>query len=124
MAIPAPALDTVLPDAKWVIEGTVLEVISQDDPGPAPTVKPGFVDTGHPSPRQVVRLSVDRLLAGPSLGNEVTVEKPSGAYLLRDGVKGPYLLSGAAPHPIILGLYGPDTYLIDAVRAALTRRPA
>jgi hypothetical protein len=62
--------------------------------------------------RQVVELKVTGVLFGASVQPGATVKavKPAGAYALRAGNKGPFLLTGSGDAVEILGRYGPDTY--------------
>ena len=112
MALPPAPLATVLPDATWVIDATVVEIVS-----------PGLAPAGSPHsepPEQLVRLRVNEVVFGPALGATVTVRKPEGDYLLRVGVTGPYLLKASKPHSEILGRYGPDTYSMEEIRTELS----
>jgi hypothetical protein len=52
-----------------------------------------------------------------SPAKEIVATKPAGAYALRPGVNGVFLLDDNAT---ILGRYGPDTYSPDEVARALS----
>jgi hypothetical protein len=122
MALPPEPLEEVLPSAVWVVDAEVKEVVAQ---GPAEpklqpkTGAPAMTSTGQKVGSQTVRLIVRRVLKGDPAAKELVVEKPVGAYALRAGNKGPFLLDGGKPNPTILGRYGPDTYSLAALEKAL-----
>ena len=119
MAIPPEPIEEVLPKAVLVIDGEVKEVVST---GPSPKkveARAGASDTGQKTASQVVKLSVKRVLKGKTEAKEITVEKPEGGYALRAGNHGPFLLDGTRPNPVILGRYGPDSYALARIEAAL-----
>jgi hypothetical protein len=116
MAIPPEPLDLVLPRATWVVEAEVAEVLSQ---GPEPK-NPALAPSAPMKLRsQVVRLKVRRVLRGPQKAGELTAEKPEGSYVLTAGNHGPFLLDASRPNPVILGRYGPDSYPLKKLEAAL-----
>ena|SRR5437764_122792 len=121
MAKPPEPIEEVLPKAVLVIDGEVTEVISS---GPAPKkveAPAGASDTGQKTASQVVKLAVKRVLKGATVAKEIVVEKPEAGYALRAGNKGPFLLDGTRPNPIILGRYGPDSYAFTKIEAALKK---
>lgn len=120
MALPPEPIEEVLPEATWVVEAEVTQVLEQAPSQPEPPRKPGFIGPGK-APRQVVRLKVRRVLRGENVPAELDAVKPEAGYALRQGATGPFLLDGATPTANILGRYGPDTWRVEAVEAALGR---
>lgn len=119
MALPPDPIDEVLPQAAWVVDAEVQEVVLQGPAGPKPEAPEGFTSVEQKVGSQVVRLKVRRVLKGNPEVQELLCEKPVGAYALRAGNHGPFLLDASAPHPVILGRYGPDSYSLKAIEAAL-----
>lgn len=120
MAIPPDPIQTLVPQTKLVVEAEVIEVLSTG-PKPAAAAKPppaGTTSTGKEVASQVVKLKVGKVLFGETKATELTVVKPLGAYALRAGNKGPFLLDGATPQPNILGRYGPDSYDLPTLQKA------
>ena len=114
MALPPERLERVLPSAVVVVVGNVSAVV---DLGSWPVPSRGPPDSGHKSPAQQVTLKVARVLRGNVVVDaEVVVTKPEGAYAVNVGTHGAWLLDGSA---VILGRYGPDTWGIDDVVAAI-----
>ena len=116
MAIPPEPLFAVLPQAVSIVVGEVIAVQNRND---------GLPSSGKPPPgaphqvgSQVVTLKVTQVLRGAPV-TELSVLKPVGAYALRAGNHGPFLLDGQSP-PTILGRYGPDGYRLSDIEAALT----
>lgn len=118
MAIPPEPLQELLPHATWVVEAEVAEVLSTGPEAPKVGAPPGWTDTGQKVAAQRVRLKVTRVLRGQPV-QELVVDKPLASYALRAGNKGPFLLDGTQPHPVILGRYGPDSYALGKIEAAL-----
>jgi hypothetical protein len=119
MALPPEPIDEVLPKAMLVLDAEVHEVVGH---GPAPErieAPPGYTGVGHKVAAQLLTLKVHRVLRGEAPTGELTVEKPVAGYALRAGVRGPFLLDGSKPHPVVLGRYGPDTYSFEKVERAL-----
>ena len=116
MALPPEPLDRVLPLAKSVVVADVAAVVDLDE-WPAPGNGPP--DSGRKSPAQQVTLRVTRVLLG-TVADDVIVTKPAGAYAVDVGTTGAFLLDKDA---VILGRYGPDTWPVDAVVAAIAGRP-
>ena len=109
MAIPPEPLFAVLPQAVSIVVGEVIAVQNRSD---------GLPSSGKPPPgaphqvgSQVVTLKVTQVLRGAPV-TELVVRKPVGAY-------GAFLLDGESP-PTILGRYGPDSYRLSDIEAALT----
>ena len=119
MALPPEPLDDVLPIAAIVV---VAEVTRVDDLEAWPADSKGPPDSAAPRPAQRVQLRVTRVMRGASTANgELTARKPSGAYALQPGARGAFLLDTSRGEPSILGRYGPDTYAIEEIEAALSR---
>jgi hypothetical protein len=118
MAIPPEPLQEILPHATWVVEAEVVEVLGSGPEVPRISAPAGWTDTGQKVADQRVRLKVTRVLRGQEV-QELVVDKPVAAYSLRAGNKGPFLLDGTLPHPVILGRYGPDSYALAKLEAAL-----
>jgi len=128
MAMPPEPIDSVLFDAKAVVVGEVVAVITEGEPVAKKTPpKKDHKDVGNLAAWQKLSLRIDDvLLAGLDVkkGGSVDVLKPEGHYGLPVGAKGVFLLgaAGADGLPVILGRYGPDSYRLDVVEAALKRR--
>lgn len=118
MAIPPDPIEEVLPNATLVIDAEVKDV-QNGPPTPKANAPPGWTDTPQKVGSQVVTLTIKRVLKGETTAKEITVDKPVGAYALRAGNKGPFLLDNSRPRPMILGRYGPDTYSFDKIEQAL-----
>ncbi len=123
MAIPPEPIEEVLPAAAAVIEAEVVEVLATGPAQPQVEVlRQGMTSVPQKLPSQTVKLKVTRVHRGPPELSEVVVEKPVGAYLLRAGNKGPWLLDASKPTPQILGRYGCDSWslarITDALKAA------
>jgi hypothetical protein len=119
MAIPPEPLPQLLARAKSVVEAKVVAILEQGTP-PKPVTEP------KPSApnllrSQRVKLEVRRVLRGAAKLGELVVEKPESHYLLEPGNEGPFFLDASEP-PRILGRYGPDSYRLASVEAALARR--
>ncbi len=117
MALPPEPLDDVLPSATTIV---VAEVVSVNDEGAwPPGDKNAPLDGAPPRPAQRVQLKVTRTLRSPSSGNAtIDAHKPPANYALRVGTHGAFLLDD---HAEILGRYGPDTWSVDEVEAAVRR---
>jgi hypothetical protein len=119
MAIPPEPLQELLPHATHIVDAEVLEVVSQGPTPPTPPHAQGATSVPSRTPSQVVKLRIKRALKGGVTG-ELTVDKPEGDYVLSRGNHGPFLLKAAAKgNPVILGRYGPDTYRLSTLEAAL-----
>ncbi len=115
MAMPPEPLRDVLPQAAWVVEGVVSEVLSVGPTPPAPSALAGATSRGVKVASQSVKLKVTRLLRGEA-ASELTVTKPEAGYALKAGDKGPFLIDAQKN---ILGRYGPDSYALADVEGAL-----
>jgi hypothetical protein len=118
MALPPEPIDELLPKSDWVVEAEVKEVLQQATPLPASRGAEGATSIGHKVGAQLVRLRVTRVLRGKP-ATELVVEKPAAGYALKPGNKGPFLISAGEGHPVILGRYGPDSYALARIEAAL-----
>ncbi|HEY1086864.1 MAG TPA: hypothetical protein VGE37_04185 [Archangium sp.] len=106
MAKPPELIDEVLPSADAAVLAEVIKVLVQD-PQTKSSSDPQATSTPDQAARQVVELKVSKVLFGKlQPGTTVQVTKPAGAYALREGNHGPFVLAGAD----ILGRYGPDTW--------------
>lgn len=123
MALPPEPLSEVLPEAVWVVEAEVLEILSMGPQVPKVEAPLGTADTGQKVRQQTVKLSIKRVLKGSGKPKELVVDKPQSAYGLRAGNKGAFLLDSSKPNPKILGRYGPDTWRLASVEAALKKAP-
>lgn len=119
MAKPPEPLPEVLPKAAWVVEAEVSEILAAGPAVPRIEAPRGATSVGQEVASQTVKLHVTRVLRGKPGTTELVAEKPVAGYALRAGVKGPFLLDDARPHPVILGRYGPDTYRLSAIEASL-----
>ncbi|MBE2250342.1 MAG: hypothetical protein IAE78_12430 [Myxococcus sp.] len=105
-----------MPNAAWVVEAEVKEVVSTGPTPPQPAnAKPGATSVGYTSASQTVKLTITNVLKGDQ-ATELVVEKPVGPYSLRPGNKGPFLIDKSRT---ILGRYGPDSWHLDRVKGAL-----
>ena len=122
MALPPEPIAELLPLAEQVLVATVLEILTT---GPTPLPSPGAenaefgaTSVGNRSAVQSVRLKVERVLKGNAkVGEELVVSKPEAPYLLRPGNRGPFLVNRRSE---IIGRYGPDTYSLAKLEAALS----
>jgi len=119
MALPPEPLEEMLPQAKWVVEATVKEVLDSTGTARRDT-PPGWTGSGKAG-RQIVRIEVTRVLRGKEVPRQIDAVKPEAGYTLRAGSKGPFLLDGAKPRPKILGAYGPDTWRVEEIEEAMAR---
>ncbi len=117
MALPPEPLAEILPLATRIVLAEVLETTG-DRPADSASQRPP-IGGARPQPEQRVRLKVTKTLRGAE-ARELTAFKPSGAYWLVPGNKGPFLLDNSEPEPRILGRYGPDTYPLAALEQALS----
>jgi hypothetical protein len=105
MAKPPELIEEVMPSANGAVLAVVTRVVEQ-------TAQPAYersLETSLPTSaaRQVVELKVTKVLFGElAAGALVQVVKPEGAYALREGNHGPFVLAQNE----ILGRYGPDTW--------------
>ncbi len=124
MALPPDPIDEILPLAQVVALAEVSSILFRDQQEFVPNSKdPYEVDIPRDLPLQRVSLKVEQLLDGDrlSVGQSIEAIKPAGEYVLRAGVKGPFLLQWkeGEDKPFILGMYGPDTYSQRVLEAAL-----
>ncbi|MCC7072089.1 MAG: hypothetical protein IT383_12245 [Deltaproteobacteria bacterium] len=117
MALPPEPLDELLPAARTVVEAEVAAVHDLE-PWP-PGDKGAPIDGAPPRPSQRATLRVSRVLRGTA-DQELTVTKPAAGYALHAGVCGPFLVDERGH---ILGRYGPDTWAIEEIEAALRGTP-
>lgn len=119
MAKPPELIDEVLPGADAAVLAEVTKVVTQDPQKPY-TGDPMATSTPHEAARQVVELKVSKVLFGgiAKEGAIVQVVKPSGAYALRAGNHGPFVLKQGEGAVEILGRYGPDTWPEGLVKQA------
>ena len=120
MAIPPEPLNEVIPDATWVVDAEVKEVLSTGPTPPKIDAGMGATSTGQKTASQVVKLTVKRVLQGGEI-KELVVEKPEAGYALRAGNHGPFLIKDQKPHPVILGRYGPDSWSFERIEHALKK---
>jgi hypothetical protein len=117
MAIPPEPLITVLPQAVSIVVAEVVSVENRKDGLPRSGKQPPSAPKAVGS--QLVKLKVTQVLRGSAV-TELTVVKPVGEYALRAGNHGAFLLDGDGP-PEILGRYGPDSYRLADIEAALAK---
>ena len=120
MAKPPEPLADMLPLAGLVVDAIVKEVVST---GPA-TARPAGVDehakdVGTVAPEQVIVLEVKRVLKGAHSGPTIEVQKPLAPYSVKVGTAGAWLLDTNGAKPVVMGRYGPDSWHITRVEAAL-----
>ncbi len=117
MAKPPEPLEEIFPLTSLILDAEVREV-KVTDPDDDPQ--------GHDVPRQVVVLTVKRVLRGKltdaeKKAGEVVAIKPKAPFTLKAGVKGCYLLALDATkgERTILGRYGPDSWTFEKVELKL-----
>ena len=113
MALPPEPLASLLQRAEAVVEAYVSEIIANGSAAPKLSTPPGWTGGGQRVGAQTVRLRVVRVLKGTQDVKEIVAVKPEGAYGLRVGNRGPFLLDGSEV-PVILGRHGPDTWPLAA----------
>lgn len=118
MALPPEPIEELLPSADAAVLATVSRIVEQ-----APQQQyERSLDTSLPNTaaRQVVELKVTKVLFGSlaQSGATVNVIKPEGAYALREGNEGPFVLAKSDAGVEIVGRYGPDTWSEAAVKQA------
>jgi hypothetical protein len=117
MAKPPEPIEEVLPQATFVVDAEVVEVLRTGAALPKPQGKDGATSLGARAPSQQVKLKVRKVLKGQAV-TELVVTKPEAGYALKAGNQGPFLVD--ANHTI-LGRYGPDSWNIARIEQALTR---
>lgn len=118
MALPPDPIEEVLSQASGAVLAEVVKVVKEDPVRAADRlVDPQLSDAPTQAPRQVVELKVTGVLFGApgAVGTTLQAVKPAGAYALRAGNKGPFLLTKVGDALEILGRYGPDTYSERAI---------
>jgi hypothetical protein len=115
MAKPPEPLDEVLPQARWVVDAEVTEIVAAGPTPPRRDAPPGSTSVGNLAASQTVKLAVKKVLRGEAV-KELVVEKPAAAYALKPGDKGPFLVDG---NKVILGRYGPDSWHPERIAAAI-----
>lgn len=122
MAKPPEFIEEILPSAQAGVLAEVIRVVHQTPQ----QVYPRSEETSLPTTaaRQVVELEVKAVLFGSvaSAGMRVLAVKPEGAYALRAGNHGPFVLGSSDDGLEILGRYGPDTWPEALVRQAAMKR--
>ena len=118
MAKPPEPIEDVMPNATWVVDAEVTEVLAT---GPQPAkvdAKPGATSTGQKTASQTVKLKIKRVMFGEKVA-ELVVEKPEAQYALKPGNHGPFLIDATKT---ILGRYGPDSYSLERIEKALASK--
>lgn len=115
MAKPPEPIEEVLPQAVYVVDAEVKEVVKVGAPPPKVKAPPGATSTGQKTAAQTVKLTIKRVLKGEAV-KELTVEKPEAGYALTAGNHGPFLIDSTNT---ILGRYGPDSWSFTRIEAAL-----
>jgi hypothetical protein len=116
VAKPPEPLAEMLPLATLVVEASVVEVKRTGPPQPRPPNADEHRDVGTMSPDQDLVLEIVRVLKGSHADKMITVTKPIAPYAVKVGTKGAWLLDDKN---VILGRYGPDSWHISRVEAAL-----
>jgi hypothetical protein len=116
VAKPPEPLAEILALAVVVVDATVAEIVRTGDT-PAQNADAQHGGGGGAHPEQSVRLDVARVLRGQP-ASPLTVTKPPGAYLVKVGTTGAWLVDDAG---VILGRYGPDSWSLAKVVDAVAR---
>lgn len=125
MALPPEPIDEVLPLADACMIAKVTQIISSGKQSfiPDTSKDPEIVEVPRDLPEQYVELEVKELLFGKmyKVGQKLQIQKPSGDYVLKINLEAPFLIHHAegAKHPEILGRYGPDTWSLRVLKAAI-----
>ena len=115
MAKPPEPLEEIFPLTALIVDAEVVTLKQQDT----------FVEGSKELPAQVLVLKVNRVVRGALAPDEareqrIVVRKPRGAYIVRVGVKGPWLLAAQQDgERIVLGRYGPDSWTFEKIDAKL-----
>ncbi len=117
MAKPPEPIEEVLPNAAWVVDAEVVEVLKTGSAPPRPKAPSHASDIGQKSATQQVKLKINSVLKGEPV-KELIVNKPEAGYMLKAGNHGPFLVDETHT---ILGRYGPDSYSFDRLKAALKK---
>lgn len=126
MAIPPEPIDEIMSQVDAAVLAEVTQVLERgpQKPFPQPTL-PDEVDLPCTVASQVVELRIKEVLFGSLTSADalLKVEKPEGDYALRAGNHGPFLLQAPKgdEHPVIIGRYGPDSYRLDVIQAAIQK---
>lgn len=125
MALPPEPIDEVLPSAQVGVIAKVTKILHRDKQADIPNVTEGEADLPRELPMQLIEMCIEEVLFGSaySQGSTMQAKKPAGDYTLREGVGGGFLLTTAkdASIPEILGRYGPDTWSLKVLRAAIAK---
>lgn len=118
MAKPPEPIEELMPNAAWVVEAVVKEVLATGPTPPQPAnAQPGATSVGYTSASQKLKLTITNVLKGEK-ATELVVEKPVAPYLLSPGNKGPFLIDA---NKTILGRYGPDSWNLERVKSAVKK---
>lgn len=117
MAKPPEPIEEVLPNAAWVVDAEVIEVLKTGTTPPRPKAPAHASDIGVKSASQQVKLKVNNVLKGEPV-KEMIVNKPEAGYMLTEGNHGPFLIDETNT---ILGRYGPDSYSFERLKGALKK---
>src|SRR5688572_18171556 len=112
MAKPPEPLEEIFPLTSIIVDAEVKEVKSTD---------PDTDPSGPDNPRQIVVLSVKKLVRGTlndgeKKSSEILATKPKAPYVVKAGTKGAFLLNADRT---ILGRYGPDTWRLEKIETKL-----
>lgn len=118
MAKPPEPLEDVLPQAAWIVDAEVTEVLKTGAAPPKVEAAPGATSVGQKTASQTVKLKVKRVIKGQDV-KELVVEKPEAGYALKTGNHGPFLIDSTRT---ILGRYGPDSYSFERIEKALAAK--
>ena len=118
MAKPPEPIEDVMPNAAWVVDAEVTEVLGTGPQPPKVEAQPGATSTGQKAASQTLKLKIKRVLHGEKVA-ELVVEKPEAGYLLAKGNHGPFLIDSSKT---ILGRYGPDSYSLERIEKALATK--
>ena len=118
MALPPEPLEQVLPNAIWVLDAEVIEIVAQGEAAEVVDAPRGATSTGQKAGSQKVKLLVKKVLKGDPV-REVTVVKPEAGYALKVGNAGLFLIDAGKT---ILGRYGPDSYAREKIETAIKQK--
>ena len=123
MAIPPEPIEDILPQAHYVVIAQVKKIIHTDKQKPVHKEDPKIVGMPRELPAQRLLLHIIENISSSTLPIDTDIEvlKPSGDYVLRQDIQGPFMLATdeETNQLSIIGRYGPDSYSLKAIQSTL-----